>query len=432
MRILHFIHRYYPAEGGAERHLAAVSEELVAAGHDVTVVTSDALDFERVWRRSGRRQTARSMRHNGVDILYFPLRHLPMASVTYPAVRLATGTWARLFGSSKLTSRLSRLTPWLPALDEWLSDPAQHGRYDLVAAMGITFEGIIDRAANFARREQIPFLLYPLAHLGSGPAPGQDHVSRFYTLPQQNKLAAEAQALLVSNSGEIAYYLSCGISKDRLFLSGPGVDPAEIAGGNGPQWRQHHNIDRPLVLTLGNQTAEKGVPDVIKASQLLWKAGEKFYLVLAGNISVEVSKICERLSSHEKKWVRQLGPVDEQTKKDVLAAADIFCLPSRADSFGIVYLEAWFYQKPVVAAATWGIQNEVVEDHVNGLIVPFGQPPAVAKSLRRLLDEPNLRQRLGAAGHQKLMSHHTWAVKLPQIIEVYRQFAPKPIEGTAP
>ena len=49
MKILHIIPRYLPAVGGAEIHMAELSQRLAAAGHEVTVATSNALDFEYLW-----------------------------------------------------------------------------------------------------------------------------------------------------------------------------------------------------------------------------------------------------------------------------------------------------------------------------------------------------------------------------------------------
>lgn len=422
MRILHIIPRYYPAVGGAERYMAAVSERLVLQGHKVTVATSTALDFDRIWRPEGRTVERSTGHHNGVLIYYFPVRYLPFPKQMYPALRLLTGLITRLFGENRLTHRLIRCTPSMPAVRTWLADPAQRGRFDLVAGMGITFEGLMAEAAHFSQRENIPFLLYPLVHLGAGPGPGKDPLSRFYTLPQQNSLAGQADAILAMTPSEMSYYRSVDIPDERLFLTGPGIDIHQAAPGNGRRWREKTGVDSPIVLAVGSQTTDKGIPDLIRACQRLWREEHDVALVLAGNISQTVKTMCDRLGKTDRQRLFQLGPVTEETKNDLLDAADIFCLPSRTDSFGIVYLEAWLYQKPVIAAATWGIQSDVVEDGRDGLIVPFGEPRAIAAAIKRLLDQPELSRALGRAGYEKVLHKHTWEKKFPAIADVYRQF----------
>ena len=66
----------------------------------------------------------------------------------------------------------------------------------------------------------------------------------------------------------------------------------------------------------------------------------------------------------------------------MLAAADVFAMPSRTDSFGIVYLEAWLYRLPVIAARTWGM-SDVVRNGEDGLLVPFGDVSVLAQTLGR-------------------------------------------------
>jgi glycosyltransferase involved in cell wall biosynthesis len=114
--------------------------------------------------------------------------------------------------------------------------------------------------------------------------------------------------------------------------------------------------------------------------------------------------------------------VDDAEKRDLLAACDLFALPSRVDSIGLVYLEAWLYQKPVVAANTWGVRDLIVQGET-GMLVPFGDIQALAAAIRQLLDNPGQAAAMGAAGKVKVLSHHTWTPKLQRIEEIYRELA---------
>jgi glycosyltransferase involved in cell wall biosynthesis len=82
-------------------------------------------------------------------------------------------------------------------------------------------------------------------------------------------------------------------------------------------------------------------------------------------------------------------------------------MPSRTDSFGIVFLEAWANGLPVVAAAAGGVP-EVVRDGETGLLVPFGDLDRLSRALATLLSDPVLARSLGAAGRAMVESGYTW------------------------
>jgi glycosyltransferase involved in cell wall biosynthesis len=75
--------------------------------------------------------------------------------------------------------------------------------------------------------------------------------------------------------------------------------------------------------------------------------------------------------------------------------AAVVCVPSRREGFGVVAREAMAYGRPVVATAVGGLLD-VVADGATGLLVPPGDPSALGDAIRRLLDDPALRARLGA------------------------------------
>ena len=167
MRILHLIQRFWPAQGGAESHLGAFSARLAAEGHQVTVVTTDALDFELFWDPHRRRIASREDTHDGVRILRFPVRHLPVSTLAYSGTRrlLWLLSAVRPVPSSALW-HLARFTPWVPDLEHWLTTTDEP--FDLVAGMTICFEPLIEMGLRFARRRGLPFVSYPLTHLGAG------------------------------------------------------------------------------------------------------------------------------------------------------------------------------------------------------------------------------------------------------------------------
>lgn len=100
--------------------------------------------------------------------------------------------------------------------------------------------------------------------------------------------------------------------------------------------------------------------------------------------------------------------------------AHIFCLPSRQEAFGLVLLEAGAYSLPVIASNVGGI-SELIEDRVNGILVPSDDVCALAASLRMLLGTPQLGRQMGDSLYQKVESRFTWTRTLEQYL------APRPL-----
>jgi glycosyltransferase involved in cell wall biosynthesis len=417
MRILHLIQRYWPARGGAESHLGELSARLAAAGHQVTVATTDALDFELFWDPDRRRIAGRESTHDGVRILRFPVRHLPASTLTYSGVRRLLWLLSAVHPvPDTALFRLARLTPRVPDLWRWLATTDEI--FDLAAGMTICFEPLLEVGWRFARRRDIPFVAYPLTHLGAGPRPGSDALSRFYTMRHQVALVQNADAAVLQSPAERDFYIDRGVAPERLVVTGPGVDPGHVLGGDGVRFRRDHNLGGFLVVSLSALSYDKGTVHLVEAVRQLWRAGRSVELILAGVATAPFQEYLSALPSVDRTRIRLLGSIPEAEKRDMLAAADIFAMPSRTDSFGIVYLEAWLYRVPVVAARTWGV-SDVIADGEDGLLVPFGDVPALAQALGFLQDHPFERAMLGSHGEQKVYHLHTWERKYPPVRDLY-------------
>ncbi len=423
MRILHLIQRYWPARGGAEILFEEISAYLVAQGHEVTVATTDALDFELFWDRKRRRVPEPTGVQAGVRILRFPVRHLPVGQLAYPAVRRLLWLLSAVRPvPPQLLAILARTTPRVPGLWRWLDTTDES--FDLVAGMTICFEPLLDAGLGFARRHALPFVVYPLTHLGAGEEPGADPLSRFYTMRHQLALVLESDALVAQTAAERDFYVALGYPHTQVVTAGPGVTPAEILGGEGARFRERHAIPegRPIVASLSAMSYDKGTVHAVEALRRLWQAGVDVELVLAGAVLAPFRAYLEKLPRADRERIRLLGFVSEDEKRDMFAAADLFAMPSRTDSFGIVYLEAWLYGVPVVGARTWGV-NDVISDGVDGLLVPFGDVEALAAAITRLLNDPQLRSEMGERGRRKVYADHTWDHKHTLVESLYQRLA---------
>ncbi len=263
-------------------------------------------------------------------------------------------------------------------------------------------------------------MVYPLTHLGAGAQPGQDALSRFYTMRHQIELVRLSDAVIAQTPTEQAFYERQGVPADRICVAGPGVNPPEVVGGDGRRFRTQHHLWSPIILSLSTMSYDKGTVHTVEAIRRLWQAGRQVELVLAGAMLSPFRAYLDRLPAADRERLRVLGPVSDEQKRDLLAACDVLVMPSRADSFGIVYLEAWLYQKPVIGARTWGV-GDVITDGQDGLLVPFGDVPALAGAIAYLIDHPDQAQRMGKQGEQKVYRSHTWERKFALVRERYEQ-----------
>jgi len=96
--------------------------------------------------------------------------------------------------------------------------------------------------------------------------------------------------------------------------------------------------------------------------------------------------------------------------------ADIFCMPTRLEPFGIVFIEAMAYGLPIVATRV-GALPDLVEDHVNGILVESDNIDSLATALRTLIDNPVLRREMGQNGQQRYEEQFNWTAVYSRIRE---------------
>lgn len=417
MHILHIIQRYWPIRGGAEIHLGEISARLAAEGHHVTVATSDALDFELFWHPKSRRFDQQEVWYNDVRVLRFPVRHLPLSSLAYPGLRRLLWILSALRPiPTSILSYIARLTPRMPDLWRWLRQTEE--AFDLVAGMTICFEPLLEAGLRYARRRDVPFVAYPLTHLGAGSQPGEDELGRFYTMRHQVELVRQSDAVVAQTPAEKDFYMKKGLASEQIRVVGPGFNPQDVLGGKGQRLRERYHLDEPIVFMLTKMSYDKGVMHTIEAMQRLWYQGYRAHLVLAGDVLDTFQKYYDRLTSSIKDRILLLGMINEEEKQDLLDAGDFLVMPSRTDSFGIVYLEAWAYGKPVIGARTWGVMD-VIRDQKDGLLVPFGDVTALADAIAQLLENPQMAHEMGVRGQHKALTYHTWDQKYPQVRDLY-------------
>jgi glycosyltransferase involved in cell wall biosynthesis len=154
---------------------------------------------------------------------------------------------------------------------------------------------------------------------------------------------------------------------------------------------------------------------LLAALEPLWRQGRPIHLLLAGphmpNFTSYYQAFVKRCPAFASRWARQLGAITDDEKRDFFAAIDIFALPSRSDSFGLVLLEAWANGVPNVAYRAGGIAD-VIHDRSDGLLVQCGRIDALGRAILDLSDDCETRERLGKTGQARLPRDFAWHDKL--------------------
>lgn len=405
MRIAWFSHRYYPCIGGAETFGRAMVRRFVEAGHQVDVFTSDAHDLWYFTDRTRKRVDAPSESVvDGAKVRRFPVRHFPGQKYVGRLLSYAPH-WPT-------QCRWESYMPFIPSLER------VRGDYDAVCSVGFPFTIFSYAAFRTARAAGAPLVLTPFLHLST---PG-DAVSRHYTRPHQARLLKEADLVVTPTDLEGRAVASWGIDPRRLLTLPMSIEPDEVTGGNGARFRESLDVppEAPLVAQLGALDPNKGTPDLVRAVARINQGRsehELVRLVLAGAPSPDFDTFLSTRPGSDRRWLRVLGPLPKEQVPDFYDALDIFAMPSRTDSFGIVYLEAWANGKPVVAARAGGVV-EVVKHEENGLMVPFGDVGALSEALSRLVVDSDLSRRLGRAGRERVCREDsTWDARFATFLE---------------
>jgi starch synthase len=102
-----------------------------------------------------------------------------------------------------------------------------------------------------------------------------------------------------------------------------------------------------------------------------------------------------------------LPDVSEPRKAALMAASSMVVYPSRAESLGLVFLEAWSFGVPVIGCSA-GAVTDVIDDGVTGLLVSTDDHRALADGVVRLIDDPGAARRMGDAGRRLVHERYTW------------------------
>jgi len=228
------------------------------------------------------------------------------------------------------------------------------------------------------------------------------------------------------------------VDPSRIHVIYNGIDLAEYQKTSETKALTDYGVDPsvPYVLFVGRITRQKGVTHLVDAINYL--PPEVQVVLCAGapdtaEIATELRQKVEAARAHHPRIVWIVKMVTKREAIQLYSNARVFCCPSVYEPFGIINLEAMACRAPVVASATGGIK-EVVVDGETGYLVPFDQDPVtsfprdpekfardLAARLNEMLADPERCRRFGDAGRRRVEDVFSWTSIAQQTIQLYER-----------
>ncbi|WP_084958297.1 glycosyltransferase [Thermoactinospora rubra] len=360
--------------GGQNVYVAALAEALAARGHDVVVHT----------RRTDPGRPEAVAMAPGVTVEYVPAG---------PAVPLPK----------------DELPPHMPEFAEHLRRRWRARRPDVVHAhFWMSGQAALDAAGA------IP-VVHTYHALGTVKRrwQGRADTSPPHRVAVECEIGRRAAAILATCTDEVSELHAMGVPGDRITIVPCGVDLERFRpdGPRAPRGR------RPRVLSIGRLVPRKGVDTVVRALREL----PGVELVVAGGSpgdeeAVRLRRLAEGYGMADR--VSVIGSVPRDQVPALMRSADVVVSVPWYEPFGMVPVEAMACGVPVVASAVGGHLDTVADC---GVLIPPRRPQALARTLRRLLEAPEQRVRLGHAGVRRARHRYGWPRVAEQVEAVYEQ-----------
>jgi glycosyltransferase involved in cell wall biosynthesis len=222
------------------------------------------------------------------------------------------------------------------------------------------------------------------------------------------KLAGRAAEKIVVPSPSVATVARewCDVPSKKVVIIPNALDPNDFAGLEIPPEKPEFPVG-----FLGRLDPIKRIPDLVKALRDVPRA--HLHIFGEGPERTEIERTATPLGLMSRLTLH--GAVDGP--QEALSKIRLLVLPSAAEGFGLVLIEAMAAGIPVVATDVPGIRD-VIKDGITGLLVPLAQPRKLADAINRLIADPSLRNRLIEAGAADVRERFTWDVVLPKYREL--------------
>jgi hypothetical protein len=383
---------YPPGEiGGIGRYTVDLAAGFAEVGHEVHVITTDPerdrVDFE-----------------DGVWVHRMHTREPSIPELAESPAKF------NIFRAATVAAELDRI----------------HGRspIDVVSAPLWASEGCV---CTFDRRFPTILALMTSMHTIAGLHESWEEDRQIKALIQLERATVQRSSYLHALSDAVLSDARQAFDPDEEVAAVVPLGTRDVAG----EYSSRGNGDGKIrILFVGRLERRKGVDVLLDAAEELLPSRPEIELVVVGK-DTENTELGEtyrevfRRRTGGADWARRVifaGAVPDEELFQHYADCDVFCAPSRYESFGLVLTEAMAFGKPVVGCRAGGMQ-EVVDEGVTGLLAEPGDAASLTEQLRRLIAEPQLRLELGSAAREAFERQFARPVTVARTVDAYREIA---------
>ena len=385
---------------GSSKYVQDISNGLAARGHLLTVLTADALTV-RGWIDPlfGEYTSEKEEMIDRVRVRRLKTQWQISSSMVL--LKLGEG-WLLPKTMGNLVSLLS-FGPYLSNLTREF----ENERYEVIHVTP-TPSALVYLVRKACRTLRKPFVCSPFIHFED---------PRFKN-PLLWKTLKEATVVIACSGYEKEGMTKMGIHPSKIVVIPMGINPREWENVDGERFRRKYGLNgKKVVLFAGTKSYNKGATHLLDAAKKIRQRRGDLVLVMIGSPTWEWKR---KKRVPDEPNLLDLGYVPEGEKRDAFDACDLFVMPSRYDSFGIVYLEAWGRGKPVIGARAGAIP-EIIEENRDGLLVEFADVEGLASKILYLLEHPDLRKEMGEVGRRKVAEQFNWETNIGMIEEVFEK-----------
>jgi glycosyltransferase involved in cell wall biosynthesis len=363
--------------------------------NEVSVLTSDTIDVKAQHSFSGRKTKQQYKRVDQTRQIFYFKSDPMISSICYHSYYyLAKYVFGK--GSMKPTSvkpiDLIRLYGWGPFV-HGLADHIAMSNYDVIHGSifptTISFQAL--RAADATKK---PFVYTPYYHYQSPD---------FFRSSALRLIAVKASALIACTNLERDALIGLGASPDKVFVIPLAFDLRSIADFrlNQEEAKRELGLQEKFVI-LAHPWSTKGAIVLLRALQMVSEEHKDIALLTIGEPdSLYLSKKYDLIKNRSSLEIIDMGWTMGMKKWMTFCAADVFSMVSINDAFGLSYLDAWAFERPVIGARNTFAEN-VIRREIDGALVSREDPKELCNVLEEMIANPDLRKKMGNKGRERL------------------------------
>ena len=399
MKILFTVSHFFPSIGGLENHCLNLGKKLIEKQHKVDVFSSNLIGFKPT-------PFKKKFMIEGMNVYKFT----PFSFLVPYAVPTR---WTISF------------TPtMIPTFFRKVKD------YSIIHSHGFAFFQS-DLSALACSTSKKPFIL--TIH-GFHPDIWKDDPVKeiklmpYYKTIGQWTLEKAAAIIALTKHEKIILENNFNISSKKICIIPNGINLQKLNSLKNEIDQDQEKLlseldfNEDVITYIGRISKDKGLQHLILSVPKILEEFPKTKFLFVGQdwgYKKELIRLAEKLGI--KKHIYFFGRVSNKKIVKILSLSDVIVNPSRYEGFGIIFLEAMAFGKPIVATKVGGVPF-IVEDGVTGILVDYGDSQSIFGAICQLLDNPNLKRKMGHKGQIKV-KNYDWKIIAVEIEKLYKKFA---------